>query len=474
MMPTLLVSISHSFNSFDNLSWTATIYIIGVSASQLLAGHLTDLFGRREGMVLCSTIFAVGCLICGLSKNLPVLLVGRAIQGFGGGAMGLITAIIEGDLVPLRNRGVTEALGGIVFGAGLATGGLWGGGINDALAWRWAFLIQVPVIAACIVAVYYLLDIPRKQWDFSTLKRVDYIGCITLLTAVVLLQIGIDSGGNTLPWMSPVVLVSLPLALASFLGFIFWNLTYAIEPVIPLRLFANRNVAAACLACFLQLCSHFSNLFYIPIYLQVLGYSTTQTGLRFIPQALGAAVGTFIAGIIVKRTGRYYYLNVVAQALFVLGCALLNTLNLDTPPWPPFIFLTLTGLGFGLSWISLLMGLLSSISNTQQGTAQSASWSLRTLGMVIGLAISSATFQKVLKANLETNLGGLKNSNSLIESIRTNFANLRTLEPAIRYLAEKSYMRALHVVFYITTGEIALSAMVSFFITENEIPENLK
>jgi hypothetical protein len=274
--------------------------------------------------------------------------------------------------------------------------------------------------------------------------------------------------------MSPVVLVSLPLALASFLGFIFWNLTYAIEPVIPLRLFANRNVAAACLACFLQLCSHFSNLFYIPIYLQVLGYSTIQTGLRFIPQALGAAVGTFIAGIIVKRTGRYYYLNVVAQALFVLGCALLNTLNLDTPPWPPFIFLTLTGLGFGLSWISLLMGLLSSISNTQQGTAQSASWSLRTLGMVIGLAISSATFQKVLKENLETNLGGLKNSNSLIESIRTNFADLQTLEPAIRYLAEKSYMRALHVVFYITTGEIALSAIVSFFITENEIPENLK
>lgn len=200
MTATLLAPISTSFNSFTNLSWIATTYLIGVSASQPIVGHLTDVFGRREALMVANITFALGSLICGLSRNMPTLLAGRSIQGFGGGALGTIAAVIETDLVALRNRGITEGMGGILYGVGLAAGGLFGGGLNDAIGWRWAFLIQVPMMAVSTAIIWSLVRIPKKSSTSGVLswKRVDYVGLLSILTSVIMLQIGLDSGGNTL------------------------------------------------------------------------------------------------------------------------------------------------------------------------------------------------------------------------------------------------------------------------------------
>ena len=476
MTATLLAPISTSFNSFTNLSWIATTYLIGVSASQPIVGHLTDILGRRETLIAANATFALGSLICGLSKNLPTLLAGRSIQGFGGGALGTIAAVIETDLVSLRNRGITEGIGGILYGVGLATGGLFGGGINNTLGWRWAFLIQVPMITGSTIIVWILVRIPKRPstTGASSLKRLDYVGLISILISVVMLQIGLDSGGNTLPWTHPLVLTSLPLALVAFVIFVVWDLFYAAEAVIPIRLLTQRNIAFSCIVYFFTFASYYSNIYFMPIYLQARGYSTTQSGLRFMTQAAGAAVSTFGAGVMIKRTGRYFHLNIAAQVLIVTGTGLLLMLRLDTGAWAPFVFLGLLGGGFGASWVTTIMALLSSITSEQQAVLQSATYLVRCIGMVVGFAISSAAFQKVLKEKLEVGLAGQENAAELIATVRINFDDWLSLAPSVRHTVQESYMTSLHVVFFITLGQIIIAALSSLALKENKLPDDLR
>ena len=114
-----------------------------------------------------SVIFFISTLICGLSNELWVLLLGCSIQVFGGDTIGSIASFIEAGLVPLRNRGVSDRLAGIIFGAFLSFGGPFGGGINDAMGWKWVFLIRIPLVFICTAATWFLVQIPRKKSEVS-------------------------------------------------------------------------------------------------------------------------------------------------------------------------------------------------------------------------------------------------------------------------------------------------------------------
>lgn len=150
--------------------------------------------------------------------------------------------------------------------------------------------------------------------------------------------------------------------------FLYRELYFAKEPLIPLRLFRVRSVLLSSLYNFFGVCSYFSVQFHVPIYPQVMGLSIAQTGLRFIPQAAAAVITLLAVGFTVKITGRYYVLNIFAQIFNSLGSGLLVTLGTSSPSWKPFLYLPFTGIGFGAAWVTILMGTLSAINDDQQAT----------------------------------------------------------------------------------------------------------
>lgn len=287
IIATLSAPISASFHSLSLLSWLASAYLIANAALQPLSGRLTDILGRRAGLLFSNVFFAAGNLICGLAQDEWTMIIGRVVAGMGGGGLAAISTFVGSDLVPLRKRGLWQGIGNIFYGIGAGLGGVFGGWINDVWGWRIAFLIQVPLTVISGILIFFTVHIPTKPNDQSAWKRIDYLGALTLISSLVLLLLGINSGGNIVPWTSPLVLVSLPLSAVSLVVFIVIEANYASEPVIPVRLLMDRTVLSACLTNWFTTMCQFSILFYGPIYFQVKGLSTTAAGARLIPASVG-------------------------------------------------------------------------------------------------------------------------------------------------------------------------------------------
>ena len=123
-----------------------------------------------------------------------------------------ISTFIASDLIPLRKRGVWQGLGNVCYGLGSGLGGVFGGYLNDVWSWRWAFLIQVPFVVISGILVWFTVDVPVDEMNKSRLKRVDFLGAGTLTAFLILLLVGLNSGGNIVPWSHPLVTSSLPLS----------------------------------------------------------------------------------------------------------------------------------------------------------------------------------------------------------------------------------------------------------------------
>ena len=154
IIATLTTPISSEFESLSLLSWLATSYLIANAATQPLFGKLTDIFTRRWGLLFSNFFFCAGCLMCGFAQSEWVIILGRVVSGIGGGGLPAIATFVTSDLIPLRQRGLWQGYGNIVYGVGMAMGGVYGGLLNDTIGWRWAFLLQIPFMIVSGILVY--------------------------------------------------------------------------------------------------------------------------------------------------------------------------------------------------------------------------------------------------------------------------------------------------------------------------------
>ena len=473
IIATLSAPISASFNSLSLLSWLASAYIIANAALQPLSGRLTDILSRRTGLVFSNIFFCAGNLICGLATREWVIILGRVVAGMGGGGLTAISTFVGSDLVPLRKRGVLQGIGNVCYGVGAGLGGLFGGWINDTWGWRKAFLIQVPLTVVSGILAYLFVDIPVKETNKPTWKRIDVLGAVTLILTLVLLLLGLNSGGNIVPWTHPLVLVSLPLSALSLVAFVYVENVYASEPVIPVKLLLDRTVLSACLTNWFTTMSTFGLLFYGPIYFQVQGLSATQAGVRLIPLSLGMGVGSISSGLIMRWTGRYYSLSITVMVMMIAALAVTCTFNLDTSAWEPYVVFAFAGFGYSGMLTVTLLALISAVAHEHQAVVTSASYAFRSTGSAIGITIASAVFQNILKIGLWARFGHRKEAAETIGKLRDNLDEIKTLPPGWKTGVLDAYMDALRGVFLTILGITILGFLVSLAMREHKLHNNL-
>lgn len=392
----------------------------------------------------------------------------------GGGGLNAITVFVSSDLVPLRRRGVWQGYGNVVFGLGMGLGGTFGGWLNDTVGWRWAFLVQVPFIAISGILVFFLVKIPVKTTEESAWKRVDFLGAALLILSLVLLLLGLNSGGNQFPWTHPFILTVLPLSVVCFLLFVYVEDRIAYEPMIPVRLVLKRTVLAACLTNWFSTMAVFLVLYYVPLYLQIRGLSALKAGLRLIPNAAALSCGSLGAGYIMRKTGRYYLLSCFLMSLMIFGTALYITFDLHTPSWATFVYMIPSGLGYGGMLTVTLVAMISAVEHKDQAVITSASYAFRSTGSTIGITIASAVFQNILTMDLREKYSDTKGGEKAIKRIRNSLDEINHL-PEGWHKADvlDSYMHAIRGAFVASLALAITATVVSLFMKEHVLHKNL-
>jgi EmrB/QacA subfamily drug resistance transporter len=267
-MPTVIATLG----GLAHYSWVFSAYLLTSTASVPIWGRLSDLYGRRRLYLAGIAVFVAGSALSGAATSMTQLIVFRAIQGIGAGAVIPLSMTIIGELYALEERARAQALFSGVWGVASIAGPLVGGYVTDALSWRWVFYLNLPfgALAATVIALAYP---PRSG---TSKARIDWLGAALLFGGVTCLLIAVgDVTDAVLPWLA---------ATAVLLGALIYVERRASDPILPLDLFGHRVVSFSLVVVFMTGMAMFGAIAFVPLFVQgVLGGSATQAGQVLTP-----------------------------------------------------------------------------------------------------------------------------------------------------------------------------------------------
>jgi EmrB/QacA subfamily drug resistance transporter len=373
--------------SQSSLAWVVNAYLIAFGGLLLLAGRLGDLAGRKRVFVAGLAVFTAASLWCGVSGSQAMLIVARFAQGAGGA---MTTAVVLGMVVTMFPEPAlrARAIGVYSFAgaAGASVGVLAGGLITQAVNWHWIFFVNVPLGVAAIAAAARVIGPDR---GIGLRAGADAVGAV-LVTAGLML--GVDTVVETTKygWASGRTLASGAGAVALLAGFV-WRQAVAARPLLPLRVFRSRDVAAANVVQALMVAGMLGFQFVVPLYLrEVLGYSPAATGLAFLPITLViAAVSLSAAPRLNTRFGARTML-LASLPLLAAGLALLTRVSGHERFASGLLpVLVLLGIGAGLALPAVMTLVMSVVAAEDSGAVSGLANTTQQVGGAVGVAIAA-------------------------------------------------------------------------------------
>jgi EmrB/QacA subfamily drug resistance transporter len=370
-----------------SLSWVMNAYSLVFGGLLLLGGRAGDLFGRRRMFVLGAALFTVASLAGGLADSATLLLVARVVQGIGAAAAGPSTlALIATTFTEPRERVRALALFSAVASGGFAIGLILGGLLTEWLSWRAVLFINVPFGAAIVALVPKFVPDPERRQ-----AHLDLPGAITgTIGIAALVYTFIRAATNG--WGDTIVLVTLTAGLLLLAAFVSIE-QRARQPLVPLRLFADRNRAAAYVNFFFGPMAMMSMFFFLTQFLQeIRHYAALETGVAFLPMAVALFSVTRVIPKLLRRFGPKP-LTIGGTAVMILGLAWLTRLSPDseylTSLFGPML---LMGLGGGLAFSPLNIIIMSTVRPEEAGAAGGVLQTMQQVGGTLGLAILVTVF----------------------------------------------------------------------------------
>jgi hypothetical protein len=395
IVTTALPTITKDIGGENDYVWIANSFVFASSVPQPLFGQLSNIFGRRDPMILAVLLFAVGSGIAGGAMNPAMLIGGRTVQGLGAGGIYVLLDIICCDLVPLRERG--KYLGYMFSFAGL--GATLGPVIGGALAlanWRWIFFLNLPVCGLALVSILLLLKVnfTRSPTWRHALARVDFFGNALFVLSMIAVLFGLVMGGVKFPWSSYHIVIPLVLGVLGWAAFHIHQASgLCPEPTLPPRLFTNRTSAVGFVLTFIAAILVQSIAYFVPVYFQaVIGTSSLRSGIDFLPFAVTINFFAVVSGIALTKTGLYRPLHWIGFGLSIIGMGLLSTLNerSSTAEWACYQIVASAGSGSVLS--TLLPAIMAALPEADVAASSAAYAFVRTFGYVWGVTLPSIVF----------------------------------------------------------------------------------
>jgi MFS family permease len=246
-------AISSSFSQLQSASWLTTSYVMATCAAQPIVGKLSDIFGRKNVLIVSYGLFAIGSGLCGVGQSMWQVIAGRSIAGLGGAGMTVIVAVLITDLVPMIEVAPWRSYVNVVATTGRMVGGPLGGWLADLIGWRWSFLGQVPLTIVALLLVVWKLKkniglpggepVKANRKVVSKIGRIDFIGAGLLSTAIISFLFAVDSLAEHESGQNIKLVVVAPAFLTLIVTFFVVETKYVREPIFPPKLILRRDVA---------------------------------------------------------------------------------------------------------------------------------------------------------------------------------------------------------------------------------------
>ena len=379
---TALPSIVGKLGGITLYSWVFSAYLLTSTTTVPIYGKLADLFGRKPLFLFGSAVFLIGSIASGAAQSMEQLIIFRAIQGLGAGAVLPIVLTIIGDIFALKERARVQGLFSGVWGVSSIVGPALGGLIVDHFSWRWVFYINIPfgLLSAFLLIIALKEDVERKK------RSLDYIGTLTLTGGVIALLFALLQGGTTWAWDSLPSLSLFVLAAVLLLLFLYQE-RRAPEPILPLTLFNNRFIAISSVGGVVMGVIMFGVTSYVPLFVQgVKGGTATSAGVTLGPLLLAWPIASTLSSRIIIRNG--YRLTASAGAfLAAIGTAMVTLFNINIAM--PFIVaaMAVIGTGLGLMSTAFIISVQNAVPWNLRGVATASTQFFRTIGGTIGVAV---------------------------------------------------------------------------------------
>ncbi|TVY52715.1 Efflux pump FUS6 [Lachnellula cervina] len=469
-LSTALPIISRELNgSAIEAFWAGTSFLLTSTVFQLTFGSLSQTFGRKHLVILALVLFTVGSIVAAVAKNFTTLLVGRSIQGSGGGGIICLTEVIITDLVPLRERGKWFGYQGAVWAVGSVAGPVIGGGLAQAASWTWIFWINLPICGIGFVAVMAFLKLNKVPGSFiPKVTKFDWVGVFLLTASATSFVMAVSWGNVMFPWSSWRTLVPVILGFFGLAGFVLYEAKVPADPIIRIAIFKQRTALVSYLGTFLHGVILWCLLYYMPLYYEcVKGYSPTIAGVAAFPETFTVAPASIVVGVLVSKWGRFRWAIWTGWSLSLLGMGLLYLLGPHTTI-PQWLFINLVpGIGLGMLYCSLSYGAQAGAEEKDVAYAASMYTFSRSFGQCVGLAIGGAIFQTQFAIKLKAYPALASQASSLAKEASALVQIVKAMDKDLpeRAMIVEAYADSLKVVWSIMAG-LAFVGLVTSAFTE--------
>ncbi|KAI0845707.1 putative MFS transporter [Daldinia vernicosa] len=382
--------------------WSGTSFLLASTVIQPTVASMSHILGRRIMLYVSSAGFVGGSLIAALAGNFNVVLIGRTLQGAGGGGLIVLLEILISDLVPLAHRGTWFSINSAMWGIGTATGPLIGAGFAQDITWRWIFWINLPIVGVGMLLVTLFLKQAQVPGHIvEKLKKFDWLGSVLFSVSSACFLFGITTGGVAFPWSSYQALLPLIIGFLGMLCFVYWEFCFATDPIVDRRIFATWTAISAYIQTMLHGLILYAAIYFLTLFYQAVKlYSPVTSAIALLPETIGLSLSSVAVGALTGMTKKYRWALWGGWVLTTAGSGLLYLLGTGTTV-TQWVFLNIPfGIGVGMLFTAELLAIQAATKPELNGEAAGFFSFIRIFGQALGVAVSGVIFQNSLKQKL--------------------------------------------------------------------------
>jgi EmrB/QacA subfamily drug resistance transporter len=391
IIATAVPSVVADLGGFAQFPWLFSIYLLTQAVTVPLYGKYADVVGRKPVMFFGIAVFLLGSVFCGVAWSMPTLIIARAVQGIGAGAVQPMSMTMIGDLYTVEERARVQGYVASVWGVASVVGPTLGGLFSEYLSWRWIFFVNLPLgaLAAWMFARNFSEQVVRRE------HRIDYSGAVLLTTGCSLLIFGLLEGGVQWAWGSTTSVVVFVVGAAAVAGFLLVE-RRAAEPVLPLWVFRRRILTAGNAVALVVGALLIGLSSYVPTYVQgVLGTGALVAGLALAALTLGWPLAATLSGRLYMRIG-FRNTALIGCAFILLGAVLCALLTAESSVWAVAGTCFVLGVGLGLTSSPTLVAIQSVVGWDRRGVVTATNMFCRSIGSAVGVAVLGAVANATL------------------------------------------------------------------------------